>query len=196
MKEKSGRTHRTWRRRGTVVSDRYLLWKGFDAGRDELVRNILSTVPVSYEEILKMKEQLDVNKATGPDGVSNWILKECTEQLADKIHSLVVTSLPQGRVPKDCNTPNTTPIFKGGNKENSQNYRPVPLTHVLGKLCERTIKKRWMEHLRRDKVLINCQFGFKRRSCSMNSLSFYSRIVNILQEKDRWVDGVYLELKK
>ncbi len=60
----------------------------FDAGRDNLVRNILSMVPVSYDEILKMIKDLDINKASGPDGVSNWILKECREQLADKIHSM------------------------------------------------------------------------------------------------------------
>ncbi len=59
----------------------------FDAGRGKLVRNILSTVPASYEEILQIMEELDVNKATGPDGVSNWILKVCREQLADKIQS-------------------------------------------------------------------------------------------------------------
>ncbi len=51
------------------------------------MRNILSTVPVSYKEILKMMEELDVNRASGPDGVLNWILKECREQLADKIQS-------------------------------------------------------------------------------------------------------------
>ncbi len=45
----------------------------FDAGRDKLVRNILSTVLVSYEEILKKMEKLDVNKASGPDGV--WIIE-------------------------------------------------------------------------------------------------------------------------
>ncbi len=72
-----------------------------NAGRDKLVRNILNTVPVICEEILKMMEEIDVNKASGPDGVSYWKLKECREQLADKIHSMVVTSLLQGRVPKD-----------------------------------------------------------------------------------------------
>ncbi len=102
----------------------------FDAGRDKLMRNILSTVPVSYEEILKMMEELDVSKATGPDGASNWILKESREQLADKIHSLVVTSLSQGRVPKDWKRENITPIYKGGNKENPLNCRPVSLTNV------------------------------------------------------------------
>ncbi len=54
-----------------------------------------------------------------------------------------------------------------------------------------------MEHLERDKVLVNCQFGFRRgRSRSMNLLSFYSRVVDIVQERDRWVDGVYSDLKK
>ncbi len=113
----------------------------FDAGRDKLVRNILSTVLVSYEEILKMMEEHDVNKATGPDGVSNWILKECREQLADKIHSLVVTSLSQGRVPKYWKRANITKIYKGGNKENPLNYRPMSLISAVGKVCERTIEK-------------------------------------------------------
>ncbi len=169
----------------------------FDAERDNLVRNILITVPINYEEILKMMEELHVNKATGPDGVSNWILKKCREQLADKIHSLVMISLPQGRVPKDWKRANITPIFKGGNKENPLNYGPVSLTSVVGKLYERTIKERWMEHLERDKVLVNCQFGFRRgRSCSMNLLSFYSRVIDIVQERDRWVDGVNFRLEE
>ena len=50
---------------------------------------------------MRMVENLDANKAPGPDGISTWILKECREQLADKIHSLVRTSLIQGRVLKE-----------------------------------------------------------------------------------------------
>ncbi len=57
----------------------------------------------------------------------------------------------QGRVPKDWKRANITPIFKGGNKENQLNYGPVSLTSVVGKLCERTIKERWMD-LEIDKV--------------------------------------------
>ncbi len=54
-----------------------------------------------------------------------------------------------------------------------------------------------MEHLERDKVLVNCQFGFRRgRSCSMNLLSFYARVIDIMQERDKWADDVYLDLKK
>ncbi len=67
---------------------------------------------------------------------------------------------------------------------------------AVGKVCERTIKERWMETPRK-KVLVNCQFGFRRgRSCSMNLSSFYSRVVDIVQGRDGWVDGVYFDLKQ
>lgn len=42
---------------------------------------------------MKLLEGLDVNKATGSDRISNWILKECRNQLGDKIHSLMKSSL-------------------------------------------------------------------------------------------------------
>ncbi len=61
----------------------------------------------------------------------------------------MVTSLSQGRVPKDGKRANITPIFKGGYKENPLKHRPVSLTSVVGKLCERKIKEGWMEHLER-----------------------------------------------
>ena len=80
---------------------------------EEVFKGIsMNTVSVTTEEILKMLKELDVNKSMGPDGVSNWILKECSEQLAGKIHSVVVTSLMQGRVPKDWKRANITRIFK------------------------------------------------------------------------------------
>ena len=100
-------------------------------------------------------------------------------------------------MPKDWKRANITPIFKGGSKENPLNYRPMSLSSVMGKMCERVIKVRWMEHLERHKVLTNCQFGFRKgRSCFTNLLSFYSRVIDVIQEGDGWVDGVYLDLKK
>ncbi len=46
-------------------------------------------------------------------------------------------------------------------------------------------------------MIIKQQFGFRRgRSCVTNLLSFYSRVVDIMQERDGWADCVYLDLKK
>ena len=66
-----------------------------------LAGNRLVEVEVHWESVMKLMENLKVNKAPGPDGVSNWILKECRHQLVDKIQDLLTSSLEQGRVPKE-----------------------------------------------------------------------------------------------
>ena len=89
------------------------------------------------------------------------------------------------------------PIYKNGNKEEPLNYRPVSLTGIVCEICEEVIKKQWPENLEREEIITNIQFGFRTgRSCVTNLLSFYSRVIDITQERDRWADCMYLDLKK
>lgn len=58
------------------------------------------------------------------------------------------------------------------------------------------VKDRWMEHLENEVLTVH-QYGFRKgRSCSSNLLAFYSKVIDTVQEREGWVDGVYLDLKK
>ncbi len=50
--------------------------------------------------------------------------------------------ISEGRVPVDWKRANIAPIFKGGRKEDPLNYRPVSLTSLVAKICEKIIKVR------------------------------------------------------
>ena len=115
----------------------------------------------------------------------------------DKIHSVIMSSLREGIVPMDWKRADIVPIFKGGNNEDPLNYRPVSLTSVVAKICEKVIKCKWTKYLEDNKVITDAQFGFREgRSCTTNLISFYSRIIDTVQERDGWADCVYLDLKK
>ena len=149
----------------------------------------LCRLEVSVEEVKMIMEKLDKRKAMGPDGVSNWILRECSDQLADKIHAVLVSSFEENVVPLDWKKADIVPIFKGGNDEDPLNYRPVSLTSVVAKIGETIIKERWMKYLEQNNILTNKQFGFREgRSCTTNLISFYSRVIDAVQERDGWVD--------
>ena len=47
----------------------------------------LCEIQMTINEVRKIMEERDVKKASGPDGVSKWIIRECSQQLADKIQS-------------------------------------------------------------------------------------------------------------
>ena len=52
---------------------------------------------------------------------------------------MVHSSIEEGRVPQKWKRANiVVPIYKGGKKTEPLNYRPVSLTSVVGKICERS----------------------------------------------------------
>ena len=64
----------------------------------------------------------------------------------------------------------------------------MSLTSVIGKLCESVIRSRWVKYLEELRIISKNQFGFRAgNSCASNLLCFYSRIVDAVQERDRWV---------
>ena len=107
-----------------------------EEGQDRLIM-----IRTTTQEVKLMLDGLDRRKATGPDNVSNWVFRECSSQLAEKICDMINTSLEQGKVPKDWKRADIVPIYKNGNRENSLNYRPISLTSIIAKLCERVVKK-------------------------------------------------------
>ena len=53
----------------------------------------LKEVQVERKEIKRILEKLDIRKTMGPDGVLNWILKECREELVELVWDIFSTSL-------------------------------------------------------------------------------------------------------
>ncbi len=84
--------------------------------------------------------------------------------------------MKEGKIPKEWKKANIVPLYKGGNKMEPLNYRPVSLTSIVSKLCEIVIKNRWVQYLEQENIITEKQFGFrKERSCVTNLLSFYTR---------------------
>ena len=85
----------------------------------------------------------------------------------------ISTSLMEGTVPEECKRANIDPIYKGGKKTEPLNYRPMSLTSVIGKICEMVIKEAWVQFLKENEVLSNCQYGFRKAS-SFVTIFFFS----------------------
>ena len=75
-------------------------------------------IRVEMNEMRKLLEELDVRKAMGPDEVSNWMLRECKEQLVEPIWDVINSSLREGKVPREWKRANIVPIYKAGKKQN------------------------------------------------------------------------------
>ena len=67
---------------------------------------------VDPKGVLKLLNRLKVHKASGPDGLSARVLKECSSEIAPFLAYIYNESLAQGNVPDDWRQENVVMVFK------------------------------------------------------------------------------------
>ena len=86
------------------------------------------------ESIIK---SLKTSSAPGPDGMTCEILAKYAPVISEPLAALFSKSLSEGSVLNLLKQAAVVPIFKGGDKSNPSNYRPVSLTPILMKVIEK-----------------------------------------------------------
>ena len=127
----------------------------------EFTDNSLDTIEITEEEVNDVLENLDPNKASGPDMISNKMVKKVSKVVAKPLCILFNRSLREGIFPDMWKQGNLVPIFKKGDKSIPANYRPVSLLSNLGKVLERIIFKHVYNHLYSNNLLYKYQSGFR-----------------------------------
>ena len=76
----------------------------------------MGEITVDPNGVLKLLNNLKIHTASGPDGLSARVLKECSSEIAPILALIYNESLAQGTVPDDWRQANVAPIFKKGEK--------------------------------------------------------------------------------
>ena len=141
----------------------------------------MGEITVDPKGVFKLLNGLNINKASGPDGLSARVLKECSSEIAPILALIYNESLAQGTVPDDWRQANVAPVFKKGEKYDAANYRPVSLTCICCKTLEYIIVSNINKHSAFESILANCQHGFRiQRSCETQLVQFYHDMVSNL----------------
>jgi len=112
---------------------------------------------------------LDAHKSMGSNGMHPRVLRELTDVTAEPLSIMFECSCRKGEVSKSWRKASVTPIFKKGKKEDPENYRPVSLTSIPGKVMEQHILEVIIKQGEEKKFIRSNQHGFtKGKSCLSN----------------------------
>ena len=144
----------------------------------------------------KLLKNINVKKASGPDEISSWILKEAASEIAPFLQFTFMQSIKTSEVPRDWKLANVVAMFKKGNETDAPNYRPVSLTSVTCKILEHIIFHHVMSHLEEHNILTGDQHGFRKGHSRETQLITTIEEFHRNLDKGQQTDAIILDFSK
>ena len=126
--------------------------------------------PLENEELEKAFFSLKVNKSPGHDELSFNVIKPVFTLIQDPLRYIFNLSLKKGVFSDDFKIAKITPIFKAGEHKSVSNYRPISVLSCFSKILERIVYNRFYEHLVKNNLLYNKQFGFQKHNSTEHAM--------------------------
>ena len=155
----------------------------------------LSTVTFSENDILKVIQKLDPNKAHSHDK-SIRMLKLSDKAICKPLHMIFTSCLETGVFLINWKRANVVPIHKNESKQLVKNYRPVSLLLICGKVFESLLYNEVYPYLIDSNLILSHQSGFKGGDSCINQLLSITHETYKSFDEGFEVRGVFLDISK
>lgn len=160
------------------------------------IKNSIFLSPIDYNELNNIIISLKNNSSPGGDGIKSSLLKEIRHYIIHPLVHIINLCFQTGKFPDDLKNSNVTPIYKNGDKQITNNYRPISVTSQLSKVIEKALATRLNVHFEHNKIISNRQFGFRKHRSTEDALftclnSIYSSV-----DKNKKTLAIFLDLAK
>ncbi|MCG8097314.1 MAG: hypothetical protein JAZ17_27465 [Candidatus Thiodiazotropha endolucinida] len=156
----------------------------------------LSSIVCTPQEVATLIELLNPNKATGPDGISNKMLKSVANEISVPLSILFNRSFREGKFAEIYKYSNVIPLPKKGDNSDPSTFRPVSLLSNVGKLQERIAFKHIYNFLHENDLLYKYQSGFlPNHSTTFQLIDIYHHICQTF-DNNQFSCMVFLDVSK
>ena len=145
---------------------------------------------------MNILKSLDVTKATGPDKISNNILKHCAYTLCHPLSEIFNLCSSSGTLPIKWKEAYVQPIPKKGQSQNKNDYRPISLLSNISKVMEKNITKRLQDFFDNNKNLNTRNSGFKKGDSAVYRLLELAHDIYQEMEDRKHTCAVFLDISK
>ena len=137
--------------------------------------------PTIRDKVLSLLNKLNKSKATGLDTISARLVRECVDLICIHICNIFNQSINQGIFPDDYKCARVTPLFKLGDRNGVNNYRPISVISVEAKVFERIVYDQLYAHLEEHSIICEYQSGFR---------ATHSTVTALLEATDSWTYNI------
>lgn len=149
--------------------------------------------PNNVQSILQL---LPKGKASGPDQLNNIVLCNISEEVSVPLCKLYNFCIDRKMFPRTWKEAYVTAVFKKGDPAQINNYRPISLLNVLGKVFEKILFQQIFNHLQATNFLTPFQSGFVPQDSTVNQLTYLYNTFCQALDSGKEVRAIFFDISK
>lgn len=150
--------------------------------------------PITVDEVRAEIARLNCKSATGPDAVSNKILRNLDEVSLQSLTEYMQKCWSEGSIPQIWKTAEIILIPKPGKALSLENLRPISLTSCVGKLMEHVVHTRLNRFMEENELYPPTMIGFRPKLSTQDvMLQLKHQIIEAKTRDTRIILGLDLE---
>ena len=155
-------------------------------------------VSIDISTLLDWTKKLKPKASQGLDILSNKIIKQLFPLIPEVFVKLINMSLTMGIVPSQLKTARVITIFKDGDKNSFNNYRPISLISIFGKFVEKIVCYQLVNFFNLHNLFYCHQYGFRKGHDTIHPLLHFTNNVKQALNQDRTIFNItiFIDLKK
>ena len=162
----------------------------------EQTDNIFNIETVSIREVQVLVDKINVSKSSGITTLSSKLLKDSFQALGDKLTFLFNFSIRDATFPDQWKEALVIPIPKAGNIKKAENYRPISLLPLPGKILEKLVHTQLSHYLEENDLLSSSQFGFRKQRSTTHAISQLLNQIYTNINKSVITAAIYIDFSK
>ena len=163
---------------------------------DEAFPIYLPPIRTNELELLKLIKELNISKSSAIDHLSTRVLKQAFSSQLTRLVRIFNFSFHDGLIPDSWKCATVIPLHKGGDNSDVNNFRPVSLLPIQGKLIEKIVHDRFMSHFENNRILDHRQGGFRKNHSTTNtSIEFINDVYKAMNDGKVTI-AVFIDLRK
>ena len=146
--------------------------------------------PLEIESIIK-----DLKNGKASD-IPITVIKKSSSIISPHLALHFNTLMQNGIFPQKLKLAKVTPIYKKGNEELLENYRPISILPIFGKIFEKVIYTRLYSFFTSQGILHQKQFGFREGHSTSQALNCSVDLIRKALRQRQHVLGIFIDLSK
>ena len=158
--------------------------------------SVFQFVNIGESFVLDQLKNIQTSKSCGPDGIPPKLLKTAAPVISSHLAYLFNLSLNSGIIPDEWKMARVTPIHKGGDTSETNNYRPISVIPIVMKVFERAIHQQLSDYLTEHSLLAPQQSGFRKDHSTDTVLAYLTDYMYKQMDHGQLIGMVFLDFRK